>query len=376
MKFKKFGYKFDKNTSSKNRTAQQGAFRFPFEKDSKQIDEEKNSVKISTKGKQPTNKRTWLIVLVIFVALCILISVIGSHKSEKIVWSDMVMGSMLPEPPSERGEIHENSKNELWVDIYKVSEKQYSDYITACEAKGFNVDAENEDHSFAAYNPNGYKLELSCYDEKLKIDLNIPLVMSQIEWPSSKLGELLPVPKSSSGNFSFETDTSFEVYIADTTTEDYKQYVAEVQKAGFTIDYNKTQKEYSAKNVDGYSVTVEYEGFHIMLIRISTPDEDDLSIDDTTVNEQQTETTSSTTTQTTTATTSTTTTTIVEEESTADAFAEYDDEEPTTKKSRTVYTTPYGTKYHYSKSCAGKNATKSELDQVKGSYGPCKKCVG
>lgn len=43
---------------------------------------------------------------------------------------------------------------------------------------------------------------------------------------------------------------------------------------------------------------------------------------------------------------------------------------------RTVYITPTGKKYHYSASCAGKNAIPKSEDSVKNSYGPCKKCVG
>lgn len=41
----------------------------------------------------------------------------------------------------------------------------------------------------------------------------------------------------------------------------------------------------------------------------------------------------------------------------------------------TVYVTPTGTKYHYSKSCAGENAMARDLDDVQGIYGPCKKCA-
>lgn len=41
-----------------------------------------------------------------------------------------------------------------------------------------------------------------------------------------------------------------------------------------------------------------------------------------------------------------------------------------------VYITPTGSKYHYSKSCAGKNAIQKNLSEVKGSYDPCKKCAG
>ena len=45
------------------------------------------------------------------------------------------------------------------------------------------------------------------------------------------------------------------------------------------------------------------------------------------------------------------------------------------KRGTTVYITPTGEKYHYSADCAGKNAIKKSLSEVKGSYGPCKKCA-
>lgn len=43
--------------------------------------------------------------------------------------------------------------------------------------------------------------------------------------------------------------------------------------------------------------------------------------------------------------------------------------------SRTVYTTPNGKKYHYSKECAGKNAKTTTENSAKKHYSPCKKCV-
>ena len=43
--------------------------------------------------------------------------------------------------------------------------------------------------------------------------------------------------------------------------------------------------------------------------------------------------------------------------------------------SRTVYITPTGAKYHYSKSCAGKNAIETSLESARQSYDPCKKCA-
>lgn len=45
------------------------------------------------------------------------------------------------------------------------------------------------------------------------------------------------------------------------------------------------------------------------------------------------------------------------------------------KNSVTVYITPTGKRYHYSKACAGKNAMARDLDSVTGIYTPCKKCA-
>lgn len=51
------------------------------------------------------------------------------------------------------------------------------------------------------------------------------------------------------------------------------------------------------------------------------------------------------------------------------------EEETTVDNSRKVYVTPYGEKYHYSKSCAGKNAREISEDDAEGIYDPCKKCT-
>lgn len=65
-----------------------------------------------------------------------------------------------------------------------------------------------------------------------------------------------------------------------------------------------------------------------------------------------------------------------EEPTTEETTAEPTTEEKTTKdNSRTVYTTPTGEKYHFSKSCAGKNARERTLNEVKDTYDPCKKCA-
>lgn len=44
-------------------------------------------------------------------------------------------------------------------------------------------------------------------------------------------------------------------------------------------------------------------------------------------------------------------------------------------KSLTVYITPHGQKFHYSSSCAGKNAMAISFDEVAEFYDACKKCA-
>lgn len=51
--------------------------------------------------------------------------------------------------------------------------------------------------------------------------------------------------------------------------------------------------------------------------------------------------------------------------------------ETTQQRGNTVYITPTGKRYHYSKSCAGKNARAvSKSDATGGGKTPCKKCAG
>lgn len=61
------------------------------------------------------------------------------------------------------------------------------------------------------------------------------------------------------------------------------------------------------------------------------------------------------------------------ESTTENVVIQTENEERTTDK--TVYVTPTGKKYHFSKSCAGKNATPTSLEDAKRHYDPCKKCA-
>lgn len=226
------------------------------------------------KKKKPIYKRWWFYVIVVIAAIAVISSISG-NKSEKIKWSDIILSAQLPEPPKSKGEIHKNTAEGLWVDINKISDKQYNDYIEACKAKGFTVDSESDSMSYGAYNAEGYKLSLSHYgsETEMKIELEKPLELSSITWPTSKAGKQLPVPKSTSGKFTHENDDSFFVYIGNTSKDDYNNYVKACSDKGFTVNYNKGDSFYNADNSAGWHVSIKYEGNNIMSIDIDAASE-------------------------------------------------------------------------------------------------------
>lgn len=232
-----------------------------------------NTVNTVVKPQKPIYKKWWFWVIIVVVAINVFNRLGRDRRNEEIIWDDMVLGSMLPEPPANKGEINDNSADELWVYINDISDKQYSDYIEACKEKGFTVDAKSEYSSYYVYNAEGYKLELSHIDS-MSIQLEKPMEMTTITWSTSAAGKQLPAPKSTTGKFSSESDDSFSVYVGNTPKTDYAEYVNACSKKGFNVDYRKGDDYYYADNSEGWHVSIRYEYGNIMSINISASSED------------------------------------------------------------------------------------------------------
>lgn len=226
------------------------------------------------KKKKPFFLRWWFILLVIIAVIIIALNAAGG--GEKIVWDDMVLGDMLPEPPASKGKIYTNAADELWLNISDLSDKEFADYVEACKAKGFTTDADSDSYSYAAYNAEGYKLNLGHYgsDADMSIELEAPMEMNSILWPASAAGMQLPAPKSEIGKFSYEYDDSFFVYVGDTSKAEYAEYVKACSDMGFNVDYSKGEDYYFADNSEGWYVSIRYEGNNIMSVNIDAPDEE------------------------------------------------------------------------------------------------------
>lgn len=196
-------------------------------------------------------------------------------ESEKIVWNDISMHEILPEPSGNKGQILTNSDENLSIYIHKQTKEDYDKYVETCKKKGFTIDSENDTNSFDAFNEDGYKLRIyySDYSEEYHIDLEAPLEMKENAWPNSSLSNMLPKPKSTKGNVESDSSKYFTYYAAETSTDDFTDFVSKVQDSGFDVDHYKTEISYSAKNKSGYKVSISYEGFNIMRISITTPEE-------------------------------------------------------------------------------------------------------
>lgn len=243
------------------------------------------------KPKKPIYKKWWFYVIAA-VALIAIISAIsgGKGKGEKIEWSKIELRDQLPEPPSNRGTLFENSDEEFWVSLDGVSDDQYNDYLDACVDKGFTVDADKSSYSYKAYNADGYSLDMSHIGDGLSITLKAPMNFGSITWPSSTVGNMLPAPKSTTGKFSYEHDDSFFVYVGETSKADYDQYVADCSANGFNIDYDKGDTYYRADNADGYHISLKYEGNNIMAVEIKASKNSDTGTSEPATTEPSTET--------------------------------------------------------------------------------------
>lgn len=234
-----------------------------------------NNISMDKKSLKKKKRRRNFIIFIAVIATIIGISKVSSMMKERIKWSDIVLGEILPTPPSSRGNLMTNSSERLYVSLKDVSPKEYAAFVNNCAEKGFTTETEKDDDSYNAFNSDGVRLSLSYYNynEELDITLDMPEEMSQISWPDSAAGKKLPKPESLIGKFSYEHDDSFFVYISETDKDTYKKYVKACSDKGFNVDYDKGDDYYRANDSEGWRISLEYQGNNVMSIDIDAPDE-------------------------------------------------------------------------------------------------------
>ena len=212
-----------------------------------------------------------LVVCIVAITLIGLVSCSGGFE-----WPDGVLGNMIPKMDGVKGEIGYEDSNSLRITLEDIKEGQYLDYIEECKNKGFSVEISEDNDSFCAFNIDGYKIDISYFSSgDMWITAEAPIAMSNFDWPDSDIAKLLPKPDSNYGKIEWEAEYGFVIYVGNTTRAEYKDYVDMVYALGFTVDYDRGDDYFYADNIEGYSVSLKYEGFNIMFVRIDEPDEEE-----------------------------------------------------------------------------------------------------
>lgn len=94
------------------------------------------------------------------------------------------------------------------------------------------------------------------------------LEFEQLEWPTYDNAKQIPVPKSSMADVQNKNDVRFSFYLANTTFEDFTDYVAACKEKGFTVDSVEQENSFYAFNNDRYELTVEYQEGDIMYVSV------------------------------------------------------------------------------------------------------------
>ena len=230
--------------------------------------------------KKPFFLRWWFILLAIIVVGIIALNAGGNKdnggtKAEQFEWTDIEMHKVLPIPENAYGEIGHNSKTTLILTLCDIDASAFKNYRDECIGKGYTIDSEESYMSYSAYNEDGYSVRLVFSDSKqeMNVYLDAPEEMDEFEWPTNGLGKMLPATKSTLGDISWDNSETFIVHVGDMTIDDYKDYVKACEDKGFTVDHSKDDGYYSAKDANGYKLTLRYLGFNKIEISLKAPEE-------------------------------------------------------------------------------------------------------
>lgn len=243
-------------------------------------------------AEQPKKPRKGLTILALIVGIFILIMAVSACSSscssgpyntygQPKDWPTGSLAQMIPSMDRKCKYVSEN-KDSLTIDVTeRINKNEYDSYVSKCKERGFTVDAEEEAEKYQAYNAEGYKLDVdfTTYNgNEISIHLYAPKVNGTLSWPTVGLATKIPNPGKEKGSIANDSSSSFSAYVGEMDKAAYDAYVAKCIAAGFDVDYSKHEKSFSAKNSQGDSLSLRYEGFNTMYVSVNAPrDEDDSS---------------------------------------------------------------------------------------------------
>lgn len=115
---------------------------------------------------------------------------------------------------------------------------------------------------------------------------------NRLNWPDSELASKLPKPESEYGKIIWDRATSLNVEVAKISDDQFENYVSQCKSNGFTRDYSKTEKDFSAYDSELYYLSLSYnDNKKVMSIVLNAPEEESTEATTAAITEKPAETT-------------------------------------------------------------------------------------
>ena len=216
-------------------------------------------------------------IVILLVVLIIGLSRCGGEKRETAEWPADGLAALLPDPVGTVESV-DTDDEKLDATFRDCSQDDYDAYLDACKEMGYTVDAEVDAiGGYSAYSEDGHHLELTYREssEDIDVTLEAPLELTEIVWPTRGAGSLVPAPESATGLIDSDSSTFFFAYVGNTDEPAFSAYVNACTDAGFDVDYDKGDTWYYAYDNAGNYLSLNYQGFNIMTVRLDAADEED-----------------------------------------------------------------------------------------------------
>lgn len=118
--------------------------------------------------------------------------------------------------------------------------------LVGAAGRSISSDSESSDSTTEVTSPSSSVSSSAATEDKCEI----------VRWPSYGVGKKLPVIKDAKGYYSIEDSDDISLYICDASSSMYENYVEQLQKAGFNIEYDKSSSMFTALNENGDDVMV------------------------------------------------------------------------------------------------------------------------
>ncbi len=185
-------------------------------------------------------------------------------------WPTGPLAQMIPSM-DRKCEFVNETEDSLYIQVSDgVEKKEFDSYVDECKERGFTMDANTIGDVYNAYNPEGYQLSVSYsdYSKGVTINLEVPKADGELIWPAVGLATTLPNPNKTKGSVAVDSATQFTAYVGEIDKAAYNAYVDQCMQKGFSVDYSKGDDYFNAKDSQGNSLHLGYEGFSTMSVSL------------------------------------------------------------------------------------------------------------